>query len=474
MFDVGSLSSMAAEGETFWMKDMFRRRAWFNINQAVILPSDPCGLSDEFGLTALHRAALGGHEDVVDLLLAHGASPTVRSSKGRTPIDIAAAMGYRQIVLKLEACHEKLTNPACTAEEGRNKVLAFRLYDAVKSGKVDAAKDLLEMGADCTLPIVTGDWNPCGYSEMDAHAPAICWAAHYVYLDTGYAMLSLIIEKKGPGVLQAVDSRGLYPIHWLAQSFSNPPRFHRSSHVQYETSFTLMIKSGALVNALVGDTIKSSAYDMMNLNQPREMIQVRMACAMANFGSRDANLTKALHHFVADHRDGWPVGGKPGGSGADLLVKHGADPEVLTSYRVLDYKVLPSGTARCRFERVGPVYHMPEEATLERPLWPNGRSSDYVTRDHLLKVVPELEGRLKANIADGMRKTADDYKRKMLWSQDVYKESAVGSKAAINTVLYCAYRLANNGLHLPPEIWMLILSFWSFVRWPISAQIAIR
>ncbi|TPX65093.1 hypothetical protein SpCBS45565_g05410 [Spizellomyces sp. 'palustris'] len=50
------------------------------------------------GQTALHFAAANGHLEVVRELLVHGACPTIRDEFNCSPIDVAAAVGRRDIV----------------------------------------------------------------------------------------------------------------------------------------------------------------------------------------------------------------------------------------------------------------------------------------------------------------------------------------------------------------------------------------
>eukprot|EP00759_Apiculatamorpha_spiralis_P031561 PhF_6_TR33454/c0_g1_i1/m.48797 len=50
--------------------------------------------------TALHRAAMMGHEDVVKLLLEHGADKGAKDAEGYTPFDKAKAKGF-DIIAKL-------------------------------------------------------------------------------------------------------------------------------------------------------------------------------------------------------------------------------------------------------------------------------------------------------------------------------------------------------------------------------------
>ncbi|RYP79786.1 hypothetical protein DL770_006501 [Monosporascus sp. CRB-9-2] len=51
-----------------------------------------------FGNTALHWACLGGHLDVVRLLLSRGASPAAANDKDQIPLDLAAFNGHMRVV----------------------------------------------------------------------------------------------------------------------------------------------------------------------------------------------------------------------------------------------------------------------------------------------------------------------------------------------------------------------------------------
>lgn len=55
------------------------------------------------GNTALHRAVIGGWPDMVDLVLRYRPSLTARNIDNRTPADIAAHMGHRDLLEKLGA-----------------------------------------------------------------------------------------------------------------------------------------------------------------------------------------------------------------------------------------------------------------------------------------------------------------------------------------------------------------------------------
>ncbi|KAI3316971.1 ankyrin [Xylariaceae sp. AK1471] len=55
-------------------------------------------LQNAFGNTALHWACLGGHLDIVKLLLSRGASPAVANDKDQIPLDLAAFNNHMHIV----------------------------------------------------------------------------------------------------------------------------------------------------------------------------------------------------------------------------------------------------------------------------------------------------------------------------------------------------------------------------------------
>ncbi|KAI1469871.1 ankyrin [Daldinia caldariorum] len=55
-------------------------------------------VQNAFGNTALHWACLGGHLDVVKLLLSRGASPTAANDKDQIPLDLAAFNSHMHVV----------------------------------------------------------------------------------------------------------------------------------------------------------------------------------------------------------------------------------------------------------------------------------------------------------------------------------------------------------------------------------------
>lgn len=110
--------------------------------------ADPDGLGDE-GETSLYAAALLGHMDLVELLLANGASVRGRGSahsffnEGRSPLAAAAGKGHLAIVQRLIAADE-----GRLAHKEDHSYLGEALYEAAAGGHKDCALSLLKMGAD--------------------------------------------------------------------------------------------------------------------------------------------------------------------------------------------------------------------------------------------------------------------------------------------------------------------------------------
>ena len=74
--------------------------------EALLNAGTEVDLRDRWGNTPLWRAVyLGtGGEEIVDLLLAHGADPRVKNNHDVSPLDLARRMGIESIVAALDAC----------------------------------------------------------------------------------------------------------------------------------------------------------------------------------------------------------------------------------------------------------------------------------------------------------------------------------------------------------------------------------
>ena len=95
--------------------------------------------TDDFGCAPLHSAASRGHKDVVDLLLARGASVETRNFYSRTPLHYAAAGGQREVVELLLTKYSGNLN----APDYYDKT---PLYYAASNGHMDVVELLRQHG----------------------------------------------------------------------------------------------------------------------------------------------------------------------------------------------------------------------------------------------------------------------------------------------------------------------------------------
>lgn len=100
------------------------------------------GARDRLGRTALHAAALHGHGDSADLLVAAGADTDARDSHGVTPLMEAARAGANRVLARLVF---RKPDPTPTDAQGRN---ALHLACASKLANLDTVKILLALGID--------------------------------------------------------------------------------------------------------------------------------------------------------------------------------------------------------------------------------------------------------------------------------------------------------------------------------------
>lgn len=78
-------------------KDVKRKCVQFLLNH----DSNPNIRNDISGFTPLHWAALYGEEQIIDLLIIHGAMGYIPDSQGYLPLDYAGRFGHQKIVAKL-------------------------------------------------------------------------------------------------------------------------------------------------------------------------------------------------------------------------------------------------------------------------------------------------------------------------------------------------------------------------------------
>ncbi|XP_037001545.2 2-5A-dependent ribonuclease [Artibeus jamaicensis] len=98
---------------------------------------------EEGGWSPLHNAVKIGREDMVHLLLCHGADPCLRKRNGATPFIVAGIVGHVQLLKLL------LSKGAQVNERDHHGFTAF--MEAAWYGKVEALRFLYENGAEVNL-----------------------------------------------------------------------------------------------------------------------------------------------------------------------------------------------------------------------------------------------------------------------------------------------------------------------------------
>eukprot|EP00033_Pygsuia_biforma_P003325 GCRY01003643.1.p1 GENE.GCRY01003643.1~~GCRY01003643.1.p1 ORF type:complete len:521 (+),score=95.76 GCRY01003643.1:130-1692(+) len=203
------------------------------------------------GGTPLHYAALGGHLDCVKFLLESGAEVDAEDEYQRTPFDLAAEKGSLEVLEFLLSYSERPDQTAFLnriTEEGNSPLMM-----ALNHSRIDAAKYLIDKGADITL---TNDLGlnalhmACGSEEGVMGAKWILeekllspktrtkegqtlmhFAAREAHVDL---VLELLHDHKISTTVQ--DKNGAQPIHFAAKS-------NKTNIVD------VLVDNGALVNA---------------------------------------------------------------------------------------------------------------------------------------------------------------------------------------------------------------------------------
>ncbi len=95
---------------------------------------------DSYSSSALHLAALYGHQKVVDYLIQQGLSPEIRDSKGNTLVHAAAAGGHAELLKHLSTRYQ-------LAVDTSNEATWTALHVAARYGHTSTVAQLLEQGA---------------------------------------------------------------------------------------------------------------------------------------------------------------------------------------------------------------------------------------------------------------------------------------------------------------------------------------
>jgi ankyrin repeat protein len=84
--------------------------------QKVLLMNFDANLQHDNGYTALAYAAMKGNGRMVELLLRNGASPTVTTKDGDTPVELALRLGHSEVADILKAARQLAQDGTAPAE----------------------------------------------------------------------------------------------------------------------------------------------------------------------------------------------------------------------------------------------------------------------------------------------------------------------------------------------------------------------
>ena len=149
----------ALDDET--VRDLLFQSSYFGDMQTVLgilQHRCPVDVADGLGYTALHRAAEGGHVEVIRELIARGLSANVQANDGYTPLHSAAAKG------KLEAVHELLRLGGKASMTKVAGIYGTPLHQAAFGGHKKVMSVLLDEG--CPIDVVSSS----GQSVLHAAA----------------------------------------------------------------------------------------------------------------------------------------------------------------------------------------------------------------------------------------------------------------------------------------------------------------
>jgi ankyrin repeat protein len=163
------------------------------------------------GGVPLHWAAVKGHKDVAELLLAHGAEVDAKARYGITPLYLAAHKGHKNLAALLLANHAEVNTKT---DKGYTPLLI-----AAEEGRKEVAELLLSYGADINIVEKVDNWTPLHKATANGHK------------DVAELLLA-----HGAEINAANNNYGVTPLHVAA-------------HKGYKDVAELLLARGAEVNA---------------------------------------------------------------------------------------------------------------------------------------------------------------------------------------------------------------------------------
>ena len=133
-------------------------------------------------MTPLHDAALWGHKEIAELLLANGADVNAKDDDGDTPLDVA--------ILR----NDKETADLLRKHGGKTTEELEEIFHAIEDGNIEAVKQHLAAGADVNAK------------------DNIEWTPLHMAADLGYKEIVELLLTNGADV-NAKDYKGVTPLH---------------------------------------------------------------------------------------------------------------------------------------------------------------------------------------------------------------------------------------------------------------------
>ncbi|CEF49298.1 unnamed protein product [uncultured bacterium] len=130
--------------------------------QVLVTRGAKLELKDQEGNAALHEACFGNIEagslEIVNLLVAHGATVDLLNRDRETPLQMASAGGLRDVVQYLSECGANINHV--------NKYGCTPLVQAMRCNHPGVVEMLLRLGAD---PALSAEWFTAAVAEIGSH-----------------------------------------------------------------------------------------------------------------------------------------------------------------------------------------------------------------------------------------------------------------------------------------------------------------